>query len=112
MENKKYGLKWILQKTKKCILQMIIYTLLALCIPIIQLLFAYFMKLFIDVAVGSSDRSLLNIALCSIAAIIAGGAVMMINSVLAKNIYGTNENNLRTELMDIILSRRMINISK
>lgn len=37
---------------------------------------------------------------------------MMINSVLAKNIYGTNENNLRTELMDIILSRRLIDISK
>ncbi|MBD5115546.1 MAG: ABC transporter ATP-binding protein [Ruminococcaceae bacterium] len=112
MENKKYGLKWILQKTKKCRLQMIIYALLALCIPIIQLLFAYFMKLFIDVAVGSSNRSLLDIALYSIAAIIAGGAVMMINSVLAKNIYGTNENNLRTELMNIILSRRMIDISK
>lgn len=112
MENKKYGLKWILQKTKKCRLQIIIYALLALCIPIIQLLFAYFMKLFIDVAVGSSEMSLLDIALYSIAAIIAGGAVMMINSVLAKNIYGTNENNLRTELMDIILSRRLIDISK
>lgn len=112
MGNKKYRLKWIFQKTKKCRLQMIIYALLALCIPIIQLLFAYFMKLFIDVAVGSSEMSLFNIALYSIAAIIAGGAVMMINSVLAKNIYGTNENNLRTELMDIILSRRLIDISK
>ncbi len=112
MENKKYGLKWILQKTKKCRLQMIIYALLALFAPIIQLLFAYLMKLFIDVAVGSSNRSLLDIALYSIAAIITGGAVMMINSVLAKNIYGTTENNLRTELMGIILSRRMIDISK
>ncbi len=112
MGNKKYGLKWILQKTKKCRLQMIIYALLALFVPIIQLLFAYFMKLFIDVAVGSSNRSLLDIALYSIAAIITGGAVMMINSVLAKNIYGTTENNLRTELMGIILSRRMIDISK
>ncbi len=112
MGNRKYGLKWIFQKTKKCRLQMIIYAVLALCIPIIQLLFAYFMKLFIDVAVGSSNRSLLGIALYSIAAIITGGAVMMINSVLAKNIYGTTENNLRTELMGIILSRRMIDISK
>ena len=98
MGNKKYGLK--------CRLQMIIYALLALCIPIIQLLFAYFMKLFIDVAVGSSEMSLFYIALYSIAAIIAGGIVMMINSVLAKNIY------LRTELMDIILSRRLLDISK
>lgn len=112
MGNKKYGLKWIFQKTIKCRLQMIIYALLALCIPIIQLLFAYFMKLYIDVAVGSSEMSLFYIALYSIAAIIAGGIVMMINSVLAKNIYGTNENNLRTELMDIILSRRLLDISK
>lgn len=112
MENKKYGLKWIFQKTNKCKLQMIIYAILALCIPIIQLLFAYFMKLFIDIAVGNSDMTLLDIALYSVAAIIAGGIVMMINSVLAKNIYGTNENNLRTELMEIIMSRRMIDISK
>lgn len=112
MENKKYGLKWIFQKTNKCKLQMIIYAILALCIPIIQLLFAYFMKLFIDIAVGNSDMALLDIALYSVAAIIAGGIVMMINSVLAKNIYGTNENNLRTELMEIIMSRRMIDISK
>lgn len=112
MENKKYGLKWIFQKTNKCKLQMIIYSILALCIPIIQLLFAYFMKLFIDIAVGNSDMALLDIALYSVAAIIAGGIVMMINSVLAKNIYGTNENNLRTELMEIIMSRRMIDISK
>lgn len=112
MENKKYGLKWIFQKTNKCKLQMIIYAILALCIPIIQLLFAYFMKLFIDIAVSNSDMALIDIALYSIAAIIAGGIVMMINSVLAKNIYGTNENNLRTELMEIIMSRRMIDISK
>lgn len=112
MENKKYGLKWIFKKTNKCKLQMIIYAILALCIPIIQLLFAYFMKLFIDIAVGNSNMALLDIVLYSVAAIIAGGIVMMINSVLAKNIYGTNENNLRTELMEIIMSRRMIDISK
>lgn len=112
MENKKYGLKWIFQKTNKCKLQMIIYAILTLCVPIIQLLFAYFMKLFIDVAVGNSDMALLDIALNSVTAIIAGGIVMMINSVLAKNIYGTNENNLRTEFMEIIMSRRLIDISK
>lgn len=112
MKNKKYGLKWIFQKTKKCRFQMIIYAILILCVPIIQLLFAYFMKLFIDIAVGSSDKSLLDITLYSVTAIIAGGAIMMIKSVLAKDIYGINENDLRTELMNIIMSRRMIDISK
>lgn len=88
-----------------------------LCVPCIvysnnTIIVRIFYEAFIDIAVGSSERSLLDIALCSIAAIIAGGAVMMINSVIAKNIYGTNENNLRTELMNIILSRRMFDISK
>lgn len=112
MKNKKYGQKWIFQKTKKCKFQTIIYAILTLCVPIIQLLFAYFMKLFIDIAVGSSDKSLPDVALYSVTAIIAGGVVMMINSVLAKDIYGINENDLRTELMDIIMSRRMIDLSK
>lgn len=112
MESKKYGLKWIFQKTNKCRCQMAIYVVLTLCIPVIQLLFAYFMKLFIDTAVGNSDMALHRIAFCSVAAIIAGGIAIMIDSILAKNIYGTNEIHMRTELMDIIMSRRMIDISK
>ncbi len=112
MENKKYELRWIWEKTKKCRPQMIIYTVLVLCIPVIQLLFAYFMKLFIDIAVGSSDMSLSDVALYSIVSIAAGGIIMMLNSVLAKNIYGITENTLRTELMSVIMSRRLTDISK
>lgn len=112
MEKTKYDLKWIYEKTKGCRLHLTIYTLLVLCIPIIQLLFAYFMKLFIDIATGTLDMPLLRIGLCSIAAIIIGGIVMMINSILVKLIYGKTECNLRAELMSIIFSRRMIDISK
>lgn len=112
MEKTKYDLKWIYEKTKGCRLQLTIYTLLVLCIPIIQLLFAYFMKLFIDIATGTLDMPLLRIGLCSIAAIIIGGIVMMINSILVKLIYGKTECILRAELMSIIFSRRMIDISK
>lgn len=112
MEKNKYGLNWIYEKTKGCRLMLFIYTLLVLCIPIIQLLFAYFMKLFIDIATGSIDMPLMSVGLYSIVAIITGGIVMMINSVLVKFIYGKIECNLRAELMNIIFSRHMIDISK
>lgn len=112
MKNKKYGLKWILAHTRKCRPQMIVYAFLVLCMPIIQLLFAYFMKMFIDIATGNSDNLLLNAALYSIAAIIAGGIVTMINSVLAKFIYGTTEREIRTELMRVITTRKLLDISK
>lgn len=112
MKKNKYGIKWILAHTSKCRPQMIVYTFFVLCMPIIQLLFAYFMKMFIDIAAGNSNNSLLNVALYSIAAIIAGGIVTMINSVLAKFIYGTTEREIRTELMRVIITRRLLDISK
>lgn len=112
MKKSKYGIKWISAHSQKCRLQMIVYTLLVLCVPVIQLLFAYFMKMFIDIAVGNSDKSLLNVALHSIAAIIAGGAAMTANSVLAKFIYGTTERELRTELMGVIATRKLLDVSK
>lgn len=111
MKNK-YGIKWIMAHTRKCRPQMIVYAFLVLCMPIIQLLFAYFMKMFIDIATGNSENSLLNAALYSIAAIITGGIVTMINSVLAKFIYGTTEREIRTELMRVITTRRLLDISK
>lgn len=112
MEKNKYGLHWIYQKTKGCRLQLAVYALLALCIPVIQLLFAYFMKLFIDIATGSIHMPLLDVGFCSIAAIAVGGILMMINSVLVKWISGKMECNLRAELMDVIFSRRMLDLSK
>lgn len=112
MKKSKYNVKWILAHTRKCRLQMIVYAALTMFMPVIQLLFAYFMKMFIDIAVGNSDNSLLSVALYSITAIILGGAVMLINSVLAKSIYGITERELRTELMRVITTRKLLDISK
>ena len=112
MKSNKYGLKWIYVKTKGIRPQLAVYTLLALCVPVIQLLFAYFMKLFIDIATGNMDIPLLYVGLRTIAAVAIGGIVIMISSVLSKWIYGKMECNLRAELMDIVFSRRMIDISK
>lgn len=112
MKKNKYDVKWILAHTRKYRPQMIVYAVLTLCMPVIQLLFAYFMKMFIDIAVGNFDNSLLNVALYSIVTIILGGTVMMVNSVLAKFIYGVTERELRTELMRVITTRKLLDISK
>lgn len=112
MDKSRYGLSWIYEKTKGCRLVLVIYLLLVLLIPVIQLLFAYCMKLFIDIATGSLNMPLFYVGLGSISAIIAGGIVVMINTVLARYISGKIERNLRAELMDVIFSRRLINISR
>jgi len=112
MEKDKYGLHWIYTKTKGIRLQLTIYALLALCIPVVQLVFAFLMKQFIDIATSDIDMPLLHVVFRTIALIAIGGTVIMINSVLSKWIYGKMECNLRAELMDIIFSRRMIDISK
>ena len=112
MEQKRYGFSWIYKKTKGCRSWLIIYTMLVLCMPMIQLSFAFFMKLFIDIATGKSNMSLLRVGLYSIASIIIGGIVMMIHSILVKWIYGKMECRLRMELMNVIFSRRLIALSK
>lgn len=86
--------------------------LFALCIPVIQLCFAYFMKMFIDIAVGNTENSLLTVALYCAAAIILDSVAVMANSVLAKYIYGLTERELRKELMGVIVTRRLAEISK
>ncbi len=54
--------------------------------------------------------SLWLVGLYSIASILIGGVVIMINSILVKLIYGKIECSLRMELMNVIFSRRLIDI--
>ena len=111
-EKSKYGLNWILNKTKGVRQHLVLYTILILINTAITISVAYFIKLFIDVATGETELSLLYIALLAMSVISAGGIITVINSVLAKLIYGKTERGLRVELMSVILSRRMIDISK
>lgn len=112
MKKDKYDLKWIMARTRNCRPQTVAYIFFALCIPVIQLCFAYFMKMFIDIAVGNTENSLLMVALYCAAAIILDGVAVMANSVLAKYIYGSTERELRKELIGVIVTRRLAEISK
>lgn len=112
MKKDKYDFKWIMARTKKCRPQTVAYIFFALCIPVIQLCFAYFMKMFIDIAVGNTENYLLTVTLYCATAIILDGVAVMANSVLAKYIYGLTERELRKELMGVIVTRRLAEISK
>lgn len=112
MKKSEYGFYWIYQKTRGVRLHLTIYTLLVLFVPVLQIAFSYFMKLFIDIATGNIDISLLSVVLRTVAVVATGGIVIMINAVLSKCIYGKLERNLRAELLDVIFTRRLIDISK
>ena len=111
-QKNKYGLNWIYKKTKGTRFHLVIYTLLIIVNTVITISLAYFLKLFIDIATGDLDESLLYVGLISIGVITVGGIITILNSVLAKYIFGKTERSIRIELMGIILSRRMIDISR
>ena len=112
MKKNEYGLNWIFKRTKGTRLQLVLYTLLIIISTVITISLAFILKLFVDIATGDLDESLLFIGLISIAVITFGGIITVINSVLAQFIFGKTERGLRSELMNVILSRRMIDISK
>ena len=111
MKNK-YGLKWIFSKTKGLRPQLALFTFLVLLSSATEISIAYFLKLFMDIATGESELSLLTVGVLSVAVIAVTGVFAMLISVLSKYIYGKTERNLRSELMSVIFSRRMTEIAK
>ena len=112
MKKNEYGLNWIFKKTKGTRLQLVLYTFCILVSTVITISLAYILKLFVDIATGDLDESLLMIGVISIAVISFGGIITVVNSVLSQYIFGKTERSLRMELMNVIFSRRMIDISK
>lgn len=112
MKRNEYGIQWIYMKTEGTRFLLIIYAILVIINIIITLSIAYFLKLFIDIATGDIDMPLISVGTWALSIIGIGGIITMIHSVIAKLIYGKIERNLRIELMSIIFSRRMVDISK
>jgi ABC-type multidrug transport system fused ATPase/permease subunit len=61
---------------------------------------------------GESNSTLLNVGLLAGGVLAVAGLFFMINSVLSKYIYGKTERSLRSKLLSVIFSRRMVDISK
>jgi len=106
----KYGLGWIFRQTKGIRLYLVLFTVVILIATGLELSFAFFIKEFIDIATGESSSSLLNVALLAGAALAIAGIFYMLSFVLSKYIYGKTESKLRVNLLDVIFSRRMIDI--
>jgi len=106
----KYGLGWIFAQTKGIRLYLVLFTIVILIATGLELSFAFFIKEFIDIATGESSSSLLTVALLAGAALAVAGIFYMLSFILSKYIYGRTERKLRTNLLGIIFSRRMVDI--
>ena len=111
-EKSKYGLGWIFRQTKGTRVYVVLFTIMVLIATALEVSFAFFLKGFIDIAMGESSASLLNVGLLSLVVLAVCGLVLMLSSVVAKYIYGKTERKLRTGLLSTILTRRLVDISK
>jgi ABC-type bacteriocin/lantibiotic exporter with double-glycine peptidase domain len=111
-EKKAYGLGWIYKQTKGSRAHLVLLTVLVLFATGLQISLAYFLKLFIDIATGELDASLLFVGLLALAVVGGGGVFFMLISALSKYIYGKTERRLRTEMMKTVFTRRYADISK
>jgi len=100
--------------------QLFIFTLLAMGGAGVSIAVAFFLRHFVNIATGVPDDSLirsivgdslLRTGLLSTAVIAGGGIITIAMSILGQYIFGKTERNLRSELMDVIMSRRMLDIS-
>ncbi|MDR2570195.1 MAG: ABC transporter ATP-binding protein/permease [Oscillospiraceae bacterium] len=108
----KYGLGWIFEQTKGVRKHLALLTFMVLIATGLEVSFAFFLKAFVDIAIGESGASLLNVGLLAGVVIAVAGIIFMLNSILSKYIYGKTERKLRTGLLSVIFTRRMIDISK
>ena len=112
IQKNNYGLGWIFKKTKGTRVQLAVFTLLILINAGIAVSLAYFLRMFVDIATGDLEQSLVYVGLLAVGVIGIGGIITVIHSVLSQFIFGKTERELRAELMDVILSRQTLDISK
>jgi len=109
---KKYGLGWIFKYTNGTRAYLVLFALMILIATGLEMSIAFFLKAFVDIAMGESSASLLSVGLLAAAVMAVAGVIYMLSAVLSKYIYGKTERKVRTGLLDIIFSRRMYDISK
>jgi len=108
----KYNLGWIYKKTSGNRILLLAFTLLILLNNIVNLSIAYYLKLFVDIATGHNQHSLIFIGSLSLATVCMGGIISMYISILSRSITRRIEHNLSAEIMNTIMSRKLIDISK
>jgi len=108
----KYGLGWIFGHIKGTRRYIALFAVVILIATGLEMSIAFFLKAFVDIALGESSASILSVGLIAAAVMAGAGIMLMIGSVLSKFIYGRTERKLRTGLLDVIFTRKMQDISK
>ncbi|MCL2820658.1 MAG: ABC transporter ATP-binding protein/permease [Oscillospiraceae bacterium] len=111
-KTKKYGLGWIFGYIKGTRLYLALFAVIILIATGLEMSFAFFLKEFVDIALGESTSSLPGVALFAVAVMAGVGLMYMLGAVVSKFIYGRTERKLRTTLLETIFTRRMRDISK
>lgn len=112
IEKSKYDLKWIFSKTLGTRKYLLLLSFSTVIIGAISISLAFFLRMFTDIATGDLDQSLVKTGLTAAGVLVGGGIFMVVSSVLAQYINGRIERENRLELMNVILSRRLIDINK
>lgn len=94
--------KWIYQYTKGTRVFMFLLSLAAIVSAFCNVLIAYVLKLFIDVATGEQNMSLASVVMLAGGVLIIGGAVSILASVLRNKLECDIEAKLRTEIMGAV----------
>ena len=108
----KYDLKWIYRQTKGTRFYLLLLAVSAVFTAVVTVSLAFFLKAFTDIATGVLEQSLLTTGLVATAVIVGGGIFMVTDAVLAQYITGRTERKARMDLMEVILTRRLADISK
>lgn len=106
-----FDLRWIFKKAKGTRVLFWFFVLSVIVNNLIFVSIAYFLKLFVDIATGDHNASLLYIGKIALITVSLGGLLSVFNSVLEKSFQRMMERNLDIELMSIIFTRRIIDIS-
>jgi len=107
-----YGLGWIYGQTKGTRWLLALWTILVLATVGTNMVIPFFLKWFMDIATGEATDSLLRVGLLAMAVVAVGGVVFIFRGMVYRYAEGKTERKLRMGLMDVILTRRLADISK
>jgi len=111
-DKKKYNLKWIYGRTKGTRGYLLLLALSVSIIGVLNISLAFFLKMFTDIALGELEQSLVYTGVVAVSVLVGGGLFIVVSSVIGQYITGRIERETRIELMEVILSRSLIDISK
>ena len=103
--------KWIYQYTKGTRVFLFLLALAAIVSAFCNVLIAYVLKLFIDVATGEQNTSLADVVILTGSVLIIGGAVSILASVLRNKLECDIEAKLRTEIMRAVFGADYYEVS-